>query len=1218
MADRKKAKKSPTAKTTKKQRTAKPAAHGSGVRKTSPCNSVKNKAAQKKQFAADSEVRFRDFFNYSPVSLWEEDISELQVYLASLRAAGVTDLGAYFERHPEEVVKCTDLVRIVAVNSATLEMYEAPDQETLLKGLPRVLTSQSLDAFRDIVLAVSDGAQMYECETVNQTLTGKKLNVLLKWSLINGNGENRNRVLLSVVDISERKRKEEALLESEQRFRAAFENASVGATIVDLSGRFIKVNRFLCELLGYAEEELQRKTFSDVTHPDDVRIGVDYLKRMIRGELEFASFEKRYFRKDGSIVHFIISPSIIRADSGEPKYFVGLYQDITERKKAEDELKASEEKYRFFLEHANDAVLIHSFEETGEPGPFWEVNGLTCKWTGYSREELKCMTPRDLDDPKHQGHIPRVIKKLSTVGHAVFETLWVKKDGGRVPVEISSRTMKIRGNEYVVSLARDITERNRSEQALKKREKQLAESQRIAHIGSWEHNLRTGEIFWSDELFRLLGLDPKKDPGDFKMFFEMIHPDDQPMMKAAIDETLKNKTPFSIDYRFIFRDGRTGIIHAQAELIPDDDGDPFILSGTAQDVTERKLAEERLRESEDRFRSIFEHAMDGIMIGDVVRKRHVEANRAICAMLGYSHDELINLRVEDIHPKGNLPRVLDLFERQSRGEVSTGLDIPMLCKDGSVIYADINSALVTIGGRKYLIGIFRDITERKQSEERIRQSDQFIRSILDTVDEGFIVIDRDYRIITANKAYCDQVGCSSDKVIGMRCYTISHNNSRPCFKEGEDCAVRQVFETGEPCAALHRHRHDGHVIYVETKAFPLRDSSGTISSVIETINNITEKHLLEEERLKTQKLESIGTLAGGIAHDFNNLLQGIFGYISMARMSLNRDKSLSMLGQAEKALQQSVNLTTQLLTFSKGGQPVMKIIDMRPVIENATTFATSGSRSDCRISINHDLWGAVADEGQITQVIQNIVLNADQAMPTGGSIMVSARNVTADAPELPVSLAAREYVAIEISDRGVGIPERYSDKIFDPYFTTKERGSGLGLATSYSIMKKHEGMITVDSSPNMGSTFTIYLPAAKAESAVQPPKIHASPPSSARILVMDDEEIVREVAGELLDALGYSAEFAEHGDAALAKYREASDSGRPFDIVILDLTIRGGMGGMETIQKLLEIDPSVKAVVSSGYSDDPSAAHYEEHGFKAFLKKPYNYEKLMETLYGLL
>jgi len=371
--------------------------------------------------------------------------------------------------------------------------------------------------------------------------------------------------------------------------------------------------------------------------------------------------------------------------------------------------------------------------------------------------------------------------------------------------------------------------------------------------------------------------------------------------------------------------------------------------------------------------------------------------------------------------------------------------------------------------------------------------------------------------------------------------------------------------------------------------------------------------------LKTQRLESLGTLAGGIAHDFNNLLQGVFGYISMAKLTHDqKDKSLAMLEQAEKALHQSVSLTSQLLTFSKGGKPLKKVIDLQPVIENAVKFALSGSRTTADLTFGDGLRPADADAGQIGQVVQNLVLNADQAMPEGGTVRISVGNVPAS--EQPDGLAPGNHVMISIKDSGVGIPQQYLKKIFDPYFTTKEKGSGLGLATTYSIVKNHGGEVEVVSEVGKGSTFTIYLPAADSE---RPADVAEKPETiscgrTCRILLMDDEEMVRKVAYQLLTGLTHEVELAEHGEEAIDKYRQAKAAGRPFDVVILDLTIRGGMGGAEAMRRLREIDPGVKAIVSSGYSDDDVVANYREHGFAAFLKKPYDLTGLRTTLKELL
>jgi len=897
-------------------------------------------------------------------------------------------------------------------------------------------------------------------------------------------------------------------------------------------------------------------------------------------------------------------------------------------------------------------------------------------------------------------------------------------------------------------LIRTNSARKRVVEALTKSEANLKKAEKIAKLGSWEWNILTNELLWSDEVFRIYGADLLKDKPSYDIVVQTVAPEYRETFVKAVEDAIKHDKPFEGKYRMIGLDGVERFTHTVGEVVRDSDGRPVSMFGIVRDITSSKTAEARITESENKFHTIFENAIDGIMIADPAEKRNIEANKAICAMLGYTRDEIISLRIEDMHPKADLRRTLDLFELQRRGELSLVLDVPMLRKDGSIVYADVNATPVAINGRHCLIGIFRDttarkqadavlrkrekqlaesqriahvgswehnlttgevvwsdelfrlmgldpdkdpadfkmffdmihpddrpalkngieetvktgkpfsvhyrltlrdgatrilhaqaelihdetgtqnilsgtgqdITERMQAEEKIRQSEQFIRNILDTVDEGFIVIDRDFRILTANKAYCDQVGGVCDAVMGKHCYEISHKSSRPCYEEGEDCAALHVFQTGLPYSVLHKHTDaKGMIMYVETKGFPIKNAEGTVTSVIETINNITEKHLLEEERLKTQKLESIGTLAGGIAHDFNNLLQGVFGYISMAKMTLGqKEKSQAMLEQAEKALHQSVNLTTQLLTFSKGGKPIKRTISLLPMIENAVKFALSGSRTTYQLQIDPGLQQVEADEGQLGQVIQNIVLNADQAMPLGGNVMINARNLSSSDASLPNELDHRDTVLISIQDSGVGIPEEYLSKIFDPYFTTKDKGSGLGLATSYSIIKNHGGAVRVQSASGKGTTFLLYLPASgKRAEAVNLRQVTAGP-RKGRVLVMDDEEVIRLVAKEMLRELGHEADFADKGEDAIEAYQKARDAGRPYDVVILDLTIRGGMGGEEAVRHLREIDPGVKAVVSSGYSDDGALSSHRDQGFQVFLKKPYNIVDLQHTLDALL
>jgi signal transduction histidine kinase/ActR/RegA family two-component response regulator len=373
---------------------------------------------------------------------------------------------------------------------------------------------------------------------------------------------------------------------------------------------------------------------------------------------------------------------------------------------------------------------------------------------------------------------------------------------------------------------------------------------------------------------------------------------------------------------------------------------------------------------------------------------------------------------------------------------------------------------------------------------------------------------------------------------------------------------------------------------------------------------------IEQEALKAQKLESLGVLAGGIAHDFNNLLTGIMGNISLAKMHVQKDnKASARLEEAERASERARDLTQQLLTFSKGGAPVKKTASIAQLVKDSASFATHGSNVRCEFSLPDALWPVSVDQGQISQVINNLIINADQAMPSGGKIRVAGKNVTIKPGDM-FPLKEGNYVSISVIDQGVGIDEENLRKIFDPYFTTKEKGSGLGLATVYSILKNHGGYVDVASKTGEGTTFTVYLPASDSvpETESKSEGNGMPVPGKGRILIMDDEETIRDIAAEIVTHLGYDAVVCGDGAEAVELYGMARRSEQPFDTVIMDLTIPGGMGGREAMARLLEIDPQVKAIVSSGYSNDPILARYREYGFCGVMAKPYKVEDFTEIL----
>ncbi|MEA3348411.1 MAG: ATP-binding protein, partial [Pseudomonadota bacterium] len=410
-----------------------------------------------------------------------------------------------------------------------------------------------------------------------------------------------------------------------------------------------------------------------------------------------------------------------------------------------------------------------------------------------------------------------------------------------------------------------------------------------------------------------------------------------------------------------------------------------------------------------------------------------------------------------------------------------------------------------------------------------------------------------------------------------------------------------------------RSRH-GQEFKIADSASPIRDEKGETVGGVLVFRDITDRDRMQEEVLKLRKLESVGRLAGGIAHDFNNLLTGIMGNIEVAsfRLGSQPEKVRGNLEKALKASRRAADLTQKLLTFAKGGEPIKETAAIGEIIKDSAEFSLLGSKIALSLEIPENLWAAEVDSGQISQVIQNLVINAVHAMPEGGTISICGENVDlGSAQTVSLPLKPGLYVKISVRDQGCGIDEELREKIFDPFFTTKKEGSGLGLSVIYSIVNKHDGYVGVKSEPGRFTEFTFYLPALGVVSDNRENAVfeRESSVSAGRILVMDDEEVVREVITELLTTYGYEVVAVSDGRQVLEKYRQ-----QEFELVIMDLTIPGGLGGRETMKLLKEFDPLVKAVVSSGYANDPVVAEYEKYGFCGFLSKPYILEDLLQIL----
>jgi len=623
----------------------------------------------------------------------------------------------------------------------------------------------------------------------------------------------------------------------------------------------------------------------------------------------------------------------------------------------------------------------------------------------------------------------------------------------------------------------------------------------------------------------------------------------------------------------------------------------------------RKLADDRLRESETRYREMVENITEAIFAVD--NKGVITyISPAVKAVVDFDPSEMVGHSYERfIHPD-DLERMRRRIEEIYQEGTGTG-QWRVLTRQGETRWVRMSSRPIIKDGKPVgLRGVMTDITAHKQFEDELSLKNCAIDSAL----TGIVMADLNGVVTYVNDAFARMWGFESAQQVE------GHRYCEFLVEGLDESLLIQEFEKNRVWRCeLNGRRLDGSLITVLVQSSVVNDAEGQPLGYVASCTDTTELRQLEQERGKAAKLESVGLLAGGIAHDFNNILTAVLGNISLAKVMLERDhRANAILTEAEKASLIAKNLTQQLLTFSKGGMPVKTVLSLEALIREAVTFSLHGSNVNCRFEIQPDLWNAEVDEGQIGQVLNNLVINADQAMPDGGSLVVRAANRTLSEKDRG-GLRPGDYLCITVEDMGSGIAPENLSRIFDPYFTTKPKGSGLGLATSYAIIHKHGGDIQVESEPGKGSRFHVFLPALRdASVAILRGEWDKVEPGKGRVLLMDDEAVVRDVAKAMLEHIGYRVSLTADGFEAVETYRSEMEDGRKFDLVILDLTVPGGMGGKETIRHLLEIDPQVRAVVSSGYSSDPVLSRYREHGFSGIITKPYRLQDLSDCLKSTL
>lgn len=611
--------------------------------------------------------------------------------------------------------------------------------------------------------------------------------------------------------------------------------------------------------------------------------------------------------------------------------------------------------------------------------------------------------------------------------------------------------------------------------------------------------------------------------------------------------------------------------------------------------------ETELRESRELFKNVIESSNDGMFILD--DKGIVQfANSTALSLFNLKQDNFIN------HLFG-----LPFF-------ICNSVEIDIIRQGLSPGIGEMSVTNTEWEGKRANFITIHDITERKQATDQLFAEKERLAVILSSIADGVIAANNEGKIVFLNRSAEKLTGWTVEEAVGKIYNDIFSIINDDNYRRNEN-PIQKVLETGESIGISNHsvfiNRCKEEIVIAENAA-PIRNNDGNTIGVVLVFRDVTNQKKMEQEILKVEKLKSIGILAGGIAHDFNNILVPILGNISLAKLDVDPDSEIAeILTDIEDAAINAKNLVQQLLPFAKGGMPTKETASITEVIKETAIFILRGSNVSCDFFIVDNIWPVNIDYGQMSQVINNLIINASQSMPDGGIIQVRVENIPKGSNnQLP--LEDKDHVKISIKDHGTGISKENISHIFDPYFTTKEMGNGLGLSISYTIVKNHDGHITVQSIVGVGSEFSIYLPASPIKEVQKKGVGQMLLNGKGRILVMDDDVEIRKILGKMIKHMGYDVDFAQHGVEAIELYMQSLHIGCPYDAVIMDLTIPGGMGGKETIRRLKNIDPNIRSIVSSGYSGNPIMTNYSDFGFCGFVAKPYKIQELSDALHNAI
>jgi PAS domain S-box-containing protein len=1001
----------------------------------------------------------------------------------------------------------------------------------------------------------------------------------------------------------------------EWEYRALVEHSADLVAIVGTDRRLVYVSPSFEAVLGHRRQDWNGRDIFELICPDDLAQTATLFARSLESPGEIIPWQLRVRHADGTLRWLEGTGTNHVSDSGIGGIMIDC-RDVTERKRAEEVVRQNEQRLRVAIATADLAV----FEMDAELRYTWMYS----PQLGYSPQQVVGRTDAELlgDDGRQVMAIKR---RVLESGRSAREEVRVRAGGsGHVfaltvePVRADDgRIVGLRG------ASADITERNRADNALTKSEELLRQAVRVSDIGIFEHDQVSDTIYWSPRQREIHGWGPD-EPVTLADFIARVHPDDAERIAASVRRAHdpSGTGSWEVEHRIVRRDGSTRWLIARSQTFFDSHGTgrrPVRTVGAVIDITEHKRAEESLRRSEAMLRRFYDLPFIGMAITSPETKRWLQVNQTLCDIFGYPREELVQKTwAETTHPD-DLDANLAEFERVMRGETDGyKMDTRFIRPDGAVISATIDVKCVPAadGRVDFFVVTVADITERKRAEEALLREKAFSEAMLDSVPGVFYLFDHTGRLLRWNRSFETVSGYSAEEMAARPVLDFFTGKDRTLIEE----KIREVFETGAAAAEASLVSKDGRQTpYYFVGA---RIAVDGVPCCLGMGVDITAQKHLEAQLRQSQKLEGIGQLAGGIAHDFNNLLTVVMGHGTLLQEHLGPDHpAYGDVEVIERTAARAAEMTRQLLAFSRRQMLQPEVLDLNTVIEGIMPILRRLVRENIEVVVRPapGLGAVRADRMQLELILVNLAANASDAMPRGGRLTIETANVELDETyaRQHSDVPPGAYAVLTVSDTGIGMDAATQARIFEPFFTTKEpgKGTGLGLATVYGIVKQSGGNITVVSEPGHGTTFTISLPwaAAAAPVAARPTSTEV-PRGTETILLAEDADDLRDLIREVLETHGYTVLAARHGGEAL---QVAGRHPAPIHLLVTD-AVMPQMGGSELAGRLRIERPGLKILYVSGYIDDPIVRHDVLESGTPFLQKPFTTKALARKVREVL